>query len=392
MINRGGKKEWTGKMKIGLMGFEFSSANKGCEALVYSFLDIIKGVLTTNDVVYNFSGTELGHVPRYFEEIHFINVYPKLKDLKFKYIKFLKECDIVFDVTMGDSFSDIYSKEYYNYLILHKKISQFLCKRYILLPQTYGPFKERDSAEKAIKVFRNSAKIYCRDEISQRLLADKFNITDSELVSDMAFVLPYDKEMYAFSNKEKIGINISGLLYKGGFNEENQFALSLNYKNLVDQILSVLSLRYEVHLIPHVIDLKEDAYDDDYKICRTLQEKYPETILAPAFNTPIEAKSYISNMKMFIGSRMHSTIAAFSSGVVTIPISYSRKFEGLFNSLNYEYVINGREETTESAYLKILQYIDDFDKLKKIQEKSVEIIKEKNNKFSNSIRNVLTNS
>lgn len=379
-------------MKIGLMGFEFSSPNKGCEALVYSFLDIIKGVLTTSDVVYNFSGTELGHVPEYFEEIHFINVYPELKDLKFKYIRFLKECDIIFDVTMGDSFSDIYSKEYYNYLIIHKQISQFLCKRYILLPQTYGPFMKMDSAKKAIKIFRNSAKIYCRDEISQRLLADEFNITDSELASDMAFVLPYDKEMYAFSDSEKIGINVSGLLYKGGFNEKNQFNLSLNYKKLVDQILSTLIKSYEVHLIPHVIDFRKDAHDDDYMTCKILHEKYPETILAPAFNTPIEAKSYISNMKIFIGSRMHSTIAAFSSDVVTIPISYGRKFEGLFNSLNYEYVINGREETTESAYLKILQYIEDFDKLRNIQEKSLEIIKEKNNKFSNSIRNVLTNS
>ena len=379
-------------MKIGLMGFEFSSPNTGCEALVYSFLDIIKGALTTNDVVYNFSGTELGYVPEYFDEIHFINIYPILKDFKFKYIRCLKECDIIFDVTMGDSFSDIYSKEYYNYLIIHKQISQFLCKRYILLPQTYGPFKEMGSAEKAIKIFRNSAKIYCRDEISQRLLVDKFNITDSELASDMAFVLPYDKGMYVFSDREKIGVNVSGLLYKGGFNKENQFNLSINYKKLVDRILSTLSRKYEVHLIPHVIDLKEDAHDDDYKICKILQEKYPETILAPAFHTPIEAKSYISNMKIFIGSRMHSTIAAFSSDVVTIPISYSRKFEGLFNSLNYEYVINGREETTESAYLKILQYIEDFDKLRNIQEKSLEIIKDKNNKFSNSIRNVLTNS
>ena len=89
---------------------------------------------------------------------------------------------------------------------------------------------------------------------------------------------------------------------------------------------------------------------------------------------------------------MHATIASFSSGVVTIPISYSRKFEGLFNSLNYEYVINGREETTESAYFKILQYIEEFEKLRSAQEKSMGIIKERNYSFSNSIRNVLTNS
>ena len=379
-------------MRIGLMGFEFQSPNKGCEALVYSFLSIIRNALNPHDIIYNFSGTELGYVPEYYDDIHFINVHPRLKDFKFKYIRFLKECNIIFDVTMGDSFSDIYSKEYYNYLIMHKRIGQFLCKKYILLPQTYGPFKEMDSAKKAGKVFRNSAKIYCRDEMSQRLLADKFHITNTELASDMAFVLPYNKELYAFSDKEKIGINVSGLLYKGGFNEENQFGLSLNYKELVDQLLSGLSKSYEVHLIPHVIDFKEDAHDDDYKTCMALHEKYPETILAPAFHTPIEAKSYISNMKIFVGSRMHATIAAFSSGVVTIPVSYSRKFEGLFNSLNYEYVINGREETTESAYCKILQYIEDFDKLRNVQEKSVEIMKEKNNKFSNSIKNVLTNS
>ena len=29
-------------MKIGLMGFDFSSPNKGCEALTYSFINILK--------------------------------------------------------------------------------------------------------------------------------------------------------------------------------------------------------------------------------------------------------------------------------------------------------------------------------------------------------------
>lgn len=379
-------------MRIGLMGFEFQSPNKGCEALVYSFLSIIRNVLKPYDLIYNFSGTELGYVPDYYKEITFVNIFPKLKDFKFQYIKALKKCDIIFDVTMGDSFSDIYSKEYYNYLIWHKKISQLFCKKYILLPQTYGPFKEKDSEKKAINVLKNSTKIYCRDEISQRLLEDRFNITNTELASDMAFVLPYDKEMYSFSDKEKIGINVSGLLYRGGFNEKNQFDLSLNYKKLIDQILSFFSKDFEVHLIPHVIDLKANAHDDDYKICKKLQEKYPETILAPVFNTPIEAKSYISNMEIFIGSRMHSTIAAFSSGVLTIPISYSRKFEGLFNSLNYDYVINGRTETTESAYFKIIQYIENLDILRNIQAQSLEIIEEKNIVFSNSIRDVLINS
>lgn len=90
----------------------------------------------------------------------------------------------------------------------------------MLLPQTYGPFKYEGSADKAKKVLKKAIRIYCRDEMSQKLLEEKFSIFSSVLVSDMAFILPYDKALYSFSNKEKIGINVSGLLYKGGFHKK----------------------------------------------------------------------------------------------------------------------------------------------------------------------------
>ena len=92
-------------MRIGLMGFEFQSPNKGCEALVYSFLSTISNILKPQDIIYNFAGTELGQVPECFKEIRFVNVFPKLKDFKFQYLRALKRCDVIFDVTMGDSFS-----------------------------------------------------------------------------------------------------------------------------------------------------------------------------------------------------------------------------------------------------------------------------------------------
>ena len=363
------------------MGFEFESANKGCEALVYSFLSIIAEKLDDKSVVYNFSGSDLGHIPQYFHSIRFINVYPKLKDIKFIYLRALKKCDIIFDVTMGDSLSDIYSKPYYDRLIRHKCIAEKLCKKYILLPQTYGPFEHETSADKAKKVFDKAYEIYCRDEISQKLLEDKFNVHNSILASDMAFVLPYDKGMYQFSNNNKVGLNVSGLLYKGGFHTENQFGLSLDYPELIDRIITDLIELYEVHLIPHVIDLQEDSYDDDYKTCEMLHKKFPSTVLAPIFATPIQAKSYISNMDIFIGSRMHSTIASFSSGVATIPISYSRKFEGLFGSLNYPYVVNAKEANTESAHELILNYIENRDTLSHMQSESMKIVNRRNAAF-----------
>ena len=87
-------------MKIGLMGFEFKSANKGCEALVYSFLSIVEEKLGEDGIIYNFTGTELGFVPEHFPNLTFVNVLPKLKDFSFNYIKQLKKCDFVFDVTI----------------------------------------------------------------------------------------------------------------------------------------------------------------------------------------------------------------------------------------------------------------------------------------------------
>lgn len=372
-------------MKIGLIGFEFFSANKGCEALVYSFISLIEEYLDEKAVIYNFSGSELGIVPDYFRDITFVNIPNKLKDFNCKYLRHLIKCDIIFDVTMGDSFSDIYSYRYYCGLIRHKRIAQALCKKYVLLPQTYGPFKNTDSEIKAKGVFDRALMIFCRDEVSQKLLAEKFNIHNAVLVSDMAFVLPYNKTQYSFSDKKKVGINVSGLLYKGGFTSANQFDLKVDYKKLICDLICDLGKDFEIHLIPHVIDLDVSSYDDDYKICSELNRKYPNTILAPAFNSPIEAKSYISNMDFFIGSRMHSTIAAFSSGVVTIPISYSRKFEGLFGSLNYPYVVNAREETTETAYELVLKYIDKKEELSKVQSESMKTVNEKNTVFKESL-------
>lgn len=382
-------------MKIGLMGLEFNSPNKGCEALTYSIINILKELksIDENTVIYNFSGTGLGHIPKEFPKFKFIEIKPKLKDLSFKYIRALLDCNVILDATMGDSFSDIYSEEYYNSLIKHKKIAQLLCKNYILLPQTYGPFNSEKSSEIAKKVFLKAKKIYCRDELSKDLLEKDYNIKNVELASDMAFILPYNKEMYKFekTNKKKLGINISGLLYKGGFNSENQFNLSIDYKEYIDKTISyfIEKNEYEIHLIPHVIDLSKNSYDDDYKICELLKQKFSDCILAPAFNTPIEAKSYISNMDIFIGSRMHSTIGAFSSKVATIPVSYSRKFEGLFNSLNYEYVINGRTESTNSAFDKTIEYVENYKKIEEQQKKSLKVIEEKNKKFIDSISSVI---
>lgn len=375
-------------MIIGLMGFEFQSPNKGCEALGYSFLSILEKLLEKEDdiIIYNFTSLGLGVIPEEFQTFEFHAIEPKLKDLKFKYVRALKKCDIIFDVTMGDSFSDIYSKRYFNYLIREKKIAEIFSSNYILLPQTYGPFGNSSSKTKAKKILDKAAKIYCRDSLSQEFLKNQLGVYNTQLFTDMAVFLPFDPGMYDFapSKRLRIGINVSGLLYKGGFNDNNQFGLSFDYKlyikGLLDYFSSMESV-FEVHLIPHVIDLRENSYDDDYKVCTQLENDFNNVNIAPVFKTSIEAKSYISQMDVFIGSRMHSTIASYSAGVPTIPVSYSRKFEGLFDSLNYPYVISGSKYNLSDAIQKTIKFIEERDILKKSILANVENIKENERTF-----------
>lgn len=356
-------------IKIGLMGFEFSSPNKGCEALTYSFVEILRQLFKEKElIIFSFCGTSLGDIPSRYPDIHFLSVNPRIKDIRFRYIRAIRACSFIFDVTMGDSFSDIYSVTYCRGLIKQKRIVEMFAKKYILLPQTYGPFNDRQVKKEAIKVINKASFVISRDQKSIDYLKEigiKRNITKQ---IDLAFFLPFSKNKFDVDNKGRInvGINVSGLLWKGGFISSNQFEMKLDYKCYIGRLIEYfLSNKiYRIHLISHVVDLSDNPYDDDYQVSKGLSIEHPEIVLAPAFDNPIDAKSYISKMDLFIGSRMHSTIAALSSSVPVIPVSYSRKFEGLYSYLDYHFLVHGKEETTEEAIEKTIKWISDISELK----------------------------
>lgn len=376
-------------MVIGLMGFEFESANKGCEALSYSFLSILLQVNNTEDLlIYDFSNQGVGQIKYIYPELNVRHIFLKIKDLSLSMIRALRKCDCVFDITMGDSFSDIYSKEVCLSDMRFKKMAQIFAKRYILLPQTYGPFNDPKVLKKAKKILDRATEIYCRDEMSKKYLSEVCRNDRSQLTTDVAFLLPYNKELYKFDSKKyRLGINVSGLLWRGGFTENNQFDLTMDYQKYIKSLLShyVGDASVQIYLIPHVIDMLEEAHDDDYKVCLQLLDEFVGVEIAPKFLTPMEAKSFISNMDCFIGARMHSTVAAISSGVATIPVSYSRKFEGLYSSINYPYIINGKKMNTDEAYESTIEYINKATTLKIDGEKSILLTKSKLSVFIDSI-------
>lgn len=399
-------------MKIGIVGLDFNSGNKGCEALAYAFLEILNNIAKKNDAqveavllqkfpikAFIKNKFSLKKIYEYYKpkrdysnlKINFIMISHTSK--KMFYNRKISKLDYVVDFTSGDSFSDIYGM---NRFLTRTQFKEDIIKHkvpLILGSQTIGPFKSKEAADFAAKVIKESKEVFVRDELSKDCVKE-ISGRDAILTTDVAFALPYQKIELGNTNKVRVGFNPSGLLWNGGYSGDNQFGLTVDYKEYCKEIIKTLleNDKYEVHLIVHSFENnKENISDNDLVPAMELHELYPQTIIGPLFESCIDAKNYISSMDVFIGARMHATIAAYSSYVPVIPFSYSRKFEGLYSALNYKHVLNARELDTASSIKKTMELIENRSMLFECIEEGHKIIDTKIEIFKDKLSKILFN-
>lgn len=379
-------------LRIGIVSHLIRDYNLGCSALAISNLAIMDSIFKA----YNVEIEYVVILPKPKENIdleQFTSLkgitnnsfsyatYPRLKSiLKKPWListsNAVDDCDYVVDLCGGDGYTDIYGL----IRLVAESVPVYMASKknipVIFAPQTIGPFNTiigkmvaRHTLNKLLHVFvRDSKSLDCFRKLHIKSLSSQ--------VIDVAFALPYQKQ-YRKSDKTIIGINVSGLLYNGGYNRDNYFNLSFSYKQFINSLIQKLieDKAYEIHLIPHVIS-DEIEIDDDYRVCKKLAEQYTEIILSPKFTSPIDAKSYISGMDIFTGARMHSTIGALSSGVPVIPVAYSRKFNGLYETLQYSYIIDAKANITcEKAIEQFFDYLKNKEMLAKAVDVSAQIYK-----------------
>ncbi len=351
-----------GRIKVAFFWQTFSSSNLGVGALAEGNLAVVRKACERAGLALD--AIEFCHSERDLSapQKHGVEVGPpmSLKRMLLGDASFptaLRQCQVAIDIGEGDSFADIYGFK----RLLMLTASKSLCIKYkvplVIAPQTIGPFESWWSRWMSRKVMLGATKVFARDGLSMAYL--KSNVADarSDEVIDVAFRLPFTKgERFNTDGKTHIGINVSGLLYNGGYTQNNQFGLKVDYKKLIDLLLAQLAARDNtvLHLVGHVLS-DEMPVEDDYKVISEIRESLPQVRLAPKFRTPSEAKSYISRLDFFTGARMHACIGAFSSGVAVVPMAYSRKFNGLFNSLGYGHIADLKAHTTEEALAQVMQ-------------------------------------
>ncbi len=352
--------------RIGLMGVQCDTANMGLAALTYGVVGILDEIVPGDADIILFSinsqteldrmAESLGVTGKRFRAVPFRRKNPVAM---LKLAARMRECDAILDFTGGDSFSDIYGTKRILKKLADKELALACRVPLVLAPQTFGPFSGRVTLPLVKHVLTRAALVFTRDEPSRDFLS---RVVEREVhvATDVAVTLPWDPSRYVLpaGERPRVGFNVSGLLWNGGYTGRNQFALRTDYREFCRGVVAgLLAEGVEVHLVPHVLSRGDAADEDDVAASGALLQEYPGCVLAPRFASPVEAKSYISRMDCFVGSRMHATIASFTSGVPTVPVAYSRKFAGFFGSLGYPVLVDLSREATRQAVESTLEHV-----------------------------------
>lgn len=348
------------KVTVGLLWHSGASGNLGVVALTLSQMAIVKSAAGRAGVEVEFIifGWKIdGSIkpPAEFDGIEYVGLGAKEIFNPFSvFRKELKRCRFVLDVGEGDSFSDIYGLKRLAFLSVSKLVAGGGGRTLVLSPQTLGPFSSFAGHKLGQLGLLRAAKIFARDPLSKKWLDDNgYEVYSAESI-DMAFRLPFELKPRDPS-RLRIGLNISGLLYSGGYGGKNSLKLKLDFAELTHKLIDWATnvQKSEVWLISHVTS-RSIPEEDDSAVADKLIKQFPLLKKAPAFNSPVEAKTFMSQLDFFVGARMHACIGAFSAGVPTVPLAYSRKFNGLFSSLGYPVLVDCLVHTTDEGYKLVL--------------------------------------
>lgn len=169
------------------------------------------------------------------------------------------------------------------------------------------------------------------------------------------------------SYKNKIGINISGLLWNGGYRKNNQFNMLTDYQELMICITSYfIKNGYEIVFVPHTYgNINEDDLIASQELKSLIEENKNQIEIVCDNYSEQELKCIISNLEFFIGARMHACIAAISTNVPTIGIAYSRKFKGVFETIGVgNYVLDPRKLEKQEIMSKIEKLFENREEFK----------------------------
>ncbi|GAB4233255.1 MAG: hypothetical protein Kow00109_05950 [Acidobacteriota bacterium] len=404
--------------RVGLLGVAVASGNRGVQALGASLLALLSEAAPDTEVVLlaNHDRAEKAVFPPCRQPVPVLparlspRAHPRdhlavivsaalaYRCLPFRvvrrrlrravpWIDVLAGARLIGDIRGGDSFADLYGMQRFLIGFLMAWSAVLVRGEIVQFPQTYGPYRRWISRRLAAYLLRRSSLILARDreslEIAEKLVRGKRPVL---LCPDVAFALPpkeppaveFDGEAVPWSvvaglsepagEESPIGLNVNGLMYNGGYTRRNMFGLRLDYPKFLPRLVEKLLELHpgEIWLIPHTYGPPESV-ESDPEACRRVQEALPAALRRRVRRVTgeydcCELKAIIGRCRFFIGSRMHSCIAALSQGIPTAGIAYSDKFRGVFDTVGVaDWVVDARQVDEPEALELIPRLLEEGD-------------------------------
>jgi len=263
-----------------------------------------------------------------------------------------------------------------------------LDKPVVLFAESLGYYKNQLNKIMGKYVFNHSQLILVREDLSKEYLLH-MGIDESKIhvTADPAYLLPAASksrteeillaESIASLDSPLIGINPSGLISIFlDEKEKSEYHLIQSLTRTIDHLVKTKGAN--ILLIPHVYT----AGGDDRKFIQKILKNIPNhknVYQITGEYSANELKGIIGLCDMFIGARMHATIAATSLYIPTVGIAYSHKMHGIIGkTLGLEQYIIDIKDIDDTILIKTCDTVwDNKDEIKKNLERVIPDVKKK---------------
>ena len=280
--------------------------------------------------------------------------------------------DLFASIAGGDSFSDIYGMERFLYVSLPQILVLLLGKKLVLLPQTFGPFRGGLAKSFTRYILKHADRVYSRDDQGlgemKKLLGPGAADSKFEFCYDVGFVLqpepPARIELAGFGSLDEhegplVALNVSGLLFMGGYTRNNMFGLRADYPQFTRDLIGLLAEKKgaSVLLVPHVFGQdKESDTSACEQLYEELKDKYPDRLgLVRGQYNQHEIKYVIGKCDFLVGARMHACIAAVSQAIPAVCVAYSDKFIGVMSAIGVDSIVADARALDEPQLLEFVE-------------------------------------
>jgi colanic acid/amylovoran biosynthesis protein len=215
-------------------------------------------------------------------------------------------------------------------------------RRYIFLPQAFGPFTRQSDRALLARALPDAALICPREEASRAHLADLgISMTNVQLFPDFTNALePPDAPQSDFGNA---GLIIPNANMVGKRNSSAAWA-----ESYVPLMARTAEAMVKAGLEPVLMNHEGSG---DVDLCHLISSRYGQRMRIVTKEDPLEVKRIIASSRLVVSSRFHGCVSALSQSVPCLGTSWSHKYEELFR----EYGVPGNLMTPEMSGASILE-------------------------------------